>query len=622
MADFSLKLPGFGNLQFSPEIEVDGKVVVPRSWKAVAGKTGVFRASDRLGSWLFQIREKAGEGGFEVFLEGRLRSKAKCVALRPVVLEPFAADHLVRHGRKMGSCKATLLPGNETFESHFLAAVTRGATTLQISHPLLQSQISTISGEVFARRIKRLAASTLFEPCHRGLLRAAVVTISSSSAGHDQMVNWAEAQITSRELRTAPQESGWNSWDYYRWTITEDEVYRNAEFIAADPVLSKHIKRIIVDDGWQYCYGEWEPNAFFPSGMKKLAKNLSRMGFEPGLWFAPTIAEPHSRLAQLEPDTLAIGVAGFPALAFSCMERKGFILDPTHPRVRAWWHELFSRYAKYGYRYFKLDFMAWTVRARRFSEPGMSPGQLMRRIVEPIRQAVGPDRRILGCNFNFEGGPGLVDDVRISSDIHANWNSVKSNVASIAVRFWSHRRWWINDPDFTVCRGVDTSDDPNLHQLKPCLPFVRPDDPNPGKIDYLSSLVELSKSEAEVLLSLVITSGGAMNLSDNLPRLNATGLQLLRKAVSAEKGNAAIPLDLFRSEYPASWVQRLDSGLHRILLINWKDGPASLSLDLASLNIPHRNPKNFWSGESVKVKRGKLSLRLAPHSCLLVESTL
>ena len=50
---------------------------------------------------------------------------------------------------------------------------------------------------------------------------------------------------------------GWNTWDYYRWTITEDEVLKNAEFIAKDPVLSKHVKRIIIDDGWQYCYGEW-----------------------------------------------------------------------------------------------------------------------------------------------------------------------------------------------------------------------------------------------------------------------------------------------------------------------------------------------------------------------------
>ena len=123
--------------------------------------------------------------------------------------------------------------------------------------------------------------------------------------------------------------AGWNSWDYYRWTITEEEVLKNAEFIAKDPVLSRHVKRIIVDDGWQYCYGEWEANSYFPSGMEYLAKELTKMGFEPGLWFAPAIAEPHSRIAQLDYDMLARSAGGQPCLAYECMRRFGFVLDPT-----------------------------------------------------------------------------------------------------------------------------------------------------------------------------------------------------------------------------------------------------------------------------------------------------
>ena len=49
---------------------------------------------------------------------------------------------------------------------------------------------------------------------------------------------------------------------------------KNAEFIANDPVLKQHVKRIIVDDGWQYCYGEWEANSLFPQGMKWLAGKI------------------------------------------------------------------------------------------------------------------------------------------------------------------------------------------------------------------------------------------------------------------------------------------------------------------------------------------------------------
>jgi hypothetical protein len=115
-------------------------------------------------------------------------------------------------------------------------------------------------------------------------------------------------------------------------------------------------------------------------------------------------------------------------------------------------------------------------------------------------------------------------------------------------------------------------------------------------------------------------SGGAMNLSDNLPRLNQAGLALLRRAVQAEKGDAAVPIDLFRSNLPSYWVQKLSSGLHRALLVNWGEKSALLTLDLAALNVPLRRLRNFWNDEAVVTKSGKLSLKLAPHSCVLVET--
>lgn len=625
---FSLVVPGFPVLKFSARAEVEGRDLGRFFWKLSRknGRESAYEARNRWGTWKLRLQSPLADSYLlEVTLECHLLRKADSVRLLPIQFQEFPASHVLTHGRKMGGCESRPLHkgGLASAESNFWIAITRNAQTLQLSHPLLQKEISRFSCDISGSKVQKLAACTVFEPCDRKTLRSAPVIISTSSTGHDLLVNWADAQAGSAGRQITPQESGWNSWDYYRWTITEEEVYKNAELIAADPVLSKHVKRIIIDDGWQYCYGEWEANSLFPSGMKKVARHLTRMGFTPGLWFAPTIAEPHSRLAQLHPEMLAGGAAGIPCLAFSCMERKGFLLDPTHRAVRAWWSELFRRYADYGYRYFKLDFLAWSVQARRFADAKAGPGELMKHIIEPIREAVGPKSRILGCNFTLDGGIGLVDDVRVSSDIHAQWSSVKGNVSAIAARFWAQERFWINDPDFAVCRGEETSDDPNLHQLKPVLPFVRPEETSqrhPSGMHYMSSLVDLTAREAEVLLSLVITSGGAMNLSDNLPRLNEAGLRLLRRAVQAEKGSAAIPLDLFQSKYPSYWVQKLASGLHRVLLINWEDRARVLDLDLAGLNVPYLNLANFWTGESVSVRGGKLSVKLLPHSCLLTDS--
>jgi len=618
---FLLQVPGFTKLRFAPRAELNGREVKSFNWKLGGARPGEqqYRGQNRWGKWKLRVR---GTSSLEILLEAQLLEKPDMACLYALSFSEFSASHVLTHGRKMGGCESIVLAGRKQHaaDSHFLVLVTRNRHTMQFSHPLEQRDISRFAVTTAGKKVQTLSASTQFDRCRGKLLRASPVTISASLQGHDLMVNWAKDQAGPQEMRPVPQESGWNSWDYYRWTITEDEVYKNADLIASDPVLSRHVKRIIVDDGWQYCYGEWEPNGFFPSGMKKIARNLGRMGFSPGLWFAPTIVEPHSRLAQLHPDTLAKGASGFPCLAFSCMERKGFILDPTHPQVRRYWEELFRRYAEYGFKYFKLDFLASTVGARTFWDRATKPGELMQRIISPIRSAVGPSCRILGCNYDFEKADGLVDDVRISADIHSRWSSVKENVSSMAARFWAHRRLWINDPDFTLCRGEETANDPNLHQLKPILPFVRPEDTNPSGFDYLDSLVDLSVSEAEVLVSLVILSGGAMNLSDNLPRLNETGLEILRKAVSAEKGNAAMPIDLFQSSFPEFWVQKLDSGLHRLLMVNWGQRHKKLEIDLGRLNVPHRAARDFWTDRPVRIQGGRLAAVLPAHSCLLVES--
>jgi len=619
---FVLSLPEGRQLPFSVHAELDGNAVEFSPWEPSLTEAGTFCSASRCGEWTLRSRCGAN-GGIALTLEAALSPDAQPVSravLTPFCLEALEVGHVLTHGRTMGGCESYPCEDDtaSVIESAFFLCATLGKAgekTILFSHPLHQGHFSHFSGRLEGRSLVGLKASTECDPAGGPLLRSAAVTIDAGD-GHALLEGWAKVEAADREPVPIPQDSGWNSWDYYRWTITEDEVLRNAEFIAADPVLSQHINRIVVDDGWQYCYGEWNANSLFPSGMDSLAAKIRKMGFVPGLWFAPTLVEPHARIAQLNSEMLAMAPSGLPCLAFSCMRRNTFLADPTRPKVKDWWRQLFRRYAGYGYRYFKIDFLAATLEAPCFSEP-VPKGELMRHILEPIRDAVGPESRILGCSYQFQGGRDLVNEARISGDIHADWESVKMNVTSIAARYWAHGRFWINDPDFAVCRGEETSGDPDLHRLKPLLVFVQPGDTEPQHFN--SSLVDLNRRQAEVLLSLVITSGGAMNLSDNLPRLNPTGLQLLRKAVAARKGEAAVPLDLFRSRYPAYWAQRLSGGLHRLLIINWGDSRRDYEIDLSRLNFPASTPSNFWTGEPVPAPGRILSTTLEPHSCLLVE---
>jgi hypothetical protein len=432
------------------------------------------------------------------------------------------------------------------------------------------------------------------------------------------MFDWADENIEEEKELENPVK-GWNTWDYYRWTITEDEVLENAEFIASDPVLSKHVKRIIVDDGWQYCYGEWDANPLFPSGMKALADRLAGMGFEPGLWIAPTIVEPHSRIAQLHTDMLALGESGYPCLAYECCKRLGFVLDPTREKTRKWLFDLFNRYTEAGYKYFKLDFLWQTLKAPYFYDKTVSRGQITREIMRPIYQAANGKASILGCNFNFEGGSAYVDYVRVSGDIHSKWKSIKTNVPSVASRFWANGKLWWNDPDFALCRGAETSDDPDLEKLRPVLVYVSPDMPESAEAhEKNESLVNITYEESKILLSIAILSGGSLNLSDKMTLLNEKGLDLARRTVSAEPGKAALPLDLFASREPSYWLQELNSGGHRVLMVNWDETEREMMLDLNKYNVSYSTCKDFWTDENYPVKGNRIEAALKPHTCRLL----
>lgn len=619
---YRLSLPGFDLRGCRATIVGEGGKAHEPKWavRKSDGASLTAEARDATGAWRLTIsraRNAAGVDGFRVELSGRPRKGFAVTALVPFSLASMQADHVLAHGRSAGGCESVPLPvAKETkLEGWFQQMVTRGGVTLQLCQPLRQRNPTRMTCTAKGGTVRDLTVTTPFEHAG-GKLNAEPLMIYADRDGHALMTAWAD-EFRESSKPMAPNKVGWNSWDYYRWTITEDEVLKNAEFIAADPVLRKHVKRIIIDDGWQYCYGEWDANSLFPHGMAWLARRLTRLGFEPGLWISPTIIEPHCRIAQWETDMLACGVSGLPCVAFECMLRYGFVLDPTQPKVQKWIEDLIARYAAMGYRYFKLDFLQQTLKAARFADASVPRGDIVRKVVEAARRGAGNRAAIMGCGYPFEAGTAFVDNARVSSDIHALWRSVRENAISIAGRFYSHNRFWINDPDFALCRGPETSNDPDLQRLKCCYIGVKPDT---TEITWQKLVLsEMSLAEAQVLLSLVVVSGGAVNLSDDVTRLNAVGLDMIRRTVAAERGQGGVPLDLFSSELAAYWTQRLTRGA-RALMINWTDREQELSMDVAASEIEGRPLRDFWTDRPVAVTKGRLTKRLAPHSCLFVET--
>ena len=613
---YALQVGSFELADCRLKIELDDLDCTPIAWQSeVLSATAIqLTAENEFGSWLAEFA--VNEAELTIKLSGTLKQAVRLAKLSTLYIPKITASHLLAQGAKMGSCKSLLTAEHhdEPFEGFHQLMITASDEQLQLSYPLQQCQPAKFTGVVGDGDIAGLAAYS--EIMHYGDLKLDTepLTLQAAVDGIQLMNNYADRYCEIKKDFSAGVEPGWNSWDYYRWTITEEEVLKNAELIARDPILSKHVKRIIVDDGWQYCYGEWEANHYFPNGMEYLAKELKKMGFKPGLWFAPTIIEPHCRIAQLDYDMLAMGESGKPCLGYQCMQRHGFLLDPTQPKVQQHLYELFKRYADMGYEYFKLDFMATTLNARKFADATVPRSKIQELIVKPIYEAVHGRAEILGCNYLFEAGNQYVDAVRIGADIHAAWRHLKNNTTAVAARFWGNKKLWINDPDFALCRGFDTVNDPDFTRLRPGLVGITPDELDAERFN--SAYLDMNRPQLEVLLSIVLAGGGSVNLSDNMPRLNESGIDLAQRVVSAESCEAAIPLDLFASELPSYWLQA-GKNCRRALLVNWTDEPQQRVFDLTKQGINATSAVNFWNDAPVLIKAGKISAELQPRSCLL-----
>lgn len=551
-------------------------------------------------------------------------TKAACCEridiLHPIGPGVIAPRSLLVHGHVMGGCELVRFPmkqAGKPFESWHFTALKLDDGFALMAFDLKEDFPSLITGTPTAKGVSRLTASMRTEVDVKKGDRIALtpLTIVSGKSGHALLERYGERQSSGKK-DFSKRPIMWNSWDYYRWSITESEVMDNVDLIANDPVLSKHIEYIVVDDGWQHAYGDWEVNYKFPSGMDGLARKIKEKGMKPGLWFAPFIVEEHSMIADWHADMLATGDKKLPGLPFQCMKRMGFILDAAAEKSRKFLSELFSRYRAMGYEYFKLDFLRHLQNAVHHNGVKAAKGKLMRDALSLIRDAAGKDAHILGCNFPFEIGDGIVNSTRVSSDVAPRWHNVMSNVKSMAARYWMNRVLWWSDPDFAVCRGDDTSTDADLRRMNPLNVFQNMKDQNIEWKMMWENFV--TYDEACVLMSLAVVTGGVIALSDKLSRLNERGLDLVRRTVAALDRGRGVPIDLFEHVHPERWVQMNEHG-RRYLFVNYADRPKKFAIRGTDIDTSLRY-RDFWTGEALLFPAKGTSKTISRHACLFIES--
>ncbi len=239
--------------------------------------------------------------------------------------------------------------------------------------------------------------------------------------------------------RVAPIPPGWCSWSYYFKYVTEADVIENLE---AAHRLSLPIEIVQLDDGYETDIGDWLDVRPEFGSLERVAERIREAGMRPGIWTAPFLVGPGSKLSREHPDWLVPN-----SDAGTHWNRPMGILDVTNPAAAEHLTNVFRTLAGWGFSYHKID----------FPYAGAIPGlDEYREGMRLIREAVSAEAIILACGAPILPSIGLCDAMRIGPDVLQETADPQLDLESLlrttGLRGWMNGRLWVNDPDCLVAR--------------------------------------------------------------------------------------------------------------------------------------------------------------------------
>lgn len=347
-----------------------------------------------------------------------------------------------------------------------------------------------------------------------GLLRG-----SDADTLYDQLALRLSRNHPPRDLSESP--TGWCSWYCYGPDLKQDDIRRNLRAIKDQSLPLQYVQ---IDDGFQIRMGDWETwSAGFPEGISSLIEDIRCAGLEPAIWLAPFIAEESSDVLRLHPEWFISDENGQPLPSDQPSFggwRAGpwYCLDGTHPEVQAHLEKMARFFREtYGIRYFKLDALFWgAMHGGRLWNANLTRVEAYRQGMAAFNRGAGEDAYILGCNAAIWPSLGLVNGMRVTSDIMRQGEIIRTLAEEQFFRNWQHGKLWVNDPD---CVCLDDGE----------LTF-------PKKADLLKQgLPPASAEEYHFHAAVILASGGAILSGDDIASLSAENAALLKTLVAGPR---------------------------------------------------------------------------------------
>jgi alpha-galactosidase len=304
-----------------------------------------------------------------------------------------------------------------------------------------------------------------------GTLRLVNGELRGADRSYESFDHWADEVGRAHKARVnAPYQVGWCSWYHYFDRVTEDDIRANLALATEWP-----FDVFQIDDGYQASIGDWlATNEKFPSSLDVLASAIAAEGHTPGIWLAPFVAAPDSKVATAHPDWFATHASGRRLIASVNDHWGGAVhaLDTTNPEVIEHIETTARALVDAGFTYLKLDFTYAPGLAGRFADPTRTPAQRLRAGFEAVRRGAGDDTFLLGCGAPLGPAIGVVNGMRIGPDVAPWWElpddhayapgytptvpSTANALRATEARQFMHRRLWLNDPDCIMLRTSHT----------------------------------------------------------------------------------------------------------------------------------------------------------------------
>ena len=433
-------------------------------------------------------------------------------------------------------------------------------------------------------------------------------------------------------FKTAPMV--WSSWTSYYEAVTETDIVRNADWLAAN-LKPYGFEYVQLDDGYDrgkegehYWIENWDKRAF-PHGPQWLTNYIKSKGLRAGLWLVPNA---YAGAVATHPDWYLHYKNGNLVLDYRTSS-----LDSTNPEVLDHLRHLFRTLDDWGFDYYKFDGEQAlpkyipNVDRDRLKDKTEDPLVNYRERLKVIRDTIGPNRFIEGCPAGTPlNGIGYFNSYFTGHDLYNNWQGMFPLFSSInANAFLNHMTVYVM-PGEGLELGAPMTVEEAMKKRPPVVVETARTRESP-MTGFGTTL-----AEARTLVSYVSLTGVAYPLASVMPELPEERVRLLKATMPTMP---ILPVDLFSRGTDAQWdtfkhtqpdiyvhnyPEILDvklnsaAGVYDVVgLTNWRSGTVEKDLDLVDKIGLERDRTyvvfDFWNQKLLGVYKNHLQASVDSH---------